>query len=333
MIGRIPRWLLTVGIVTTASACDNVSWGGVQVGLQGPSVDSLPAAAEGPEAGEAPPAPLELGPLLYAGFREGDSARIQPVAELGSDGLRPLPAGEEGESLSRRILDARLRPGTELTLFHQGVRIGTLVVGGEGGVSRAGCAARPEVRGHLELVPGAVDAQRFLALEEGRGKDRPIRPFRTLRDQYDHRVASLSLGAEAVSRAGAPWPPSLLEIRRDIQLLEIPGLGAPAIMATFLYQDRMGIGPAPDEAYSLLVLGEPSGSDYSLAYAWYRPAGVQGKGAPRLFSHLDWDGDGETEILLEVFGEAHRWWAALEPGPEGWRLAFQDPCGAPGGGR
>ena len=29
-----------------------------------------------------------------------------------------------------------------------------------------------------------------------------------------------------------------------------------------------------------------------MTFAWYRPVDTEGKGAPRYFGHLDWDGDG-----------------------------------------
>ncbi len=332
MIRRVPRWLPLVGIVSAASACDNVSWGGFDLRLKGPSEDP-PASPPETSAAEAPhPPALGLGPLLFAGVREGDSVRIQPVAELGPDGLRPLPAGAEGEDLSRRILEARLRPGQELTLFHLGSRVGTVVIAGEGQVVNTSCAPRSEVVGHLEVIPGAGEVRRFLALEKEVGSAWPAHLPEFLRDQYDQRVASLSLASEAISLAGAPWPPSLLETRQDLQVFRLQGGEPPSVIATFLFRDRLGIGSAPDDAYALMVLGDPRQEAFQLAYSWYRPVGAEGKGAPRFFSHMDWDGDGEEEILLEVFGESSHWWAALDRGPGGWALVFQDPCGAPGVG-
>ena len=341
MIGRVPRCFLLVGIVTAASACDNVSWGGIDVSLQGPSTDTVPEAAETPEAAEreAAPAPLPptlaTGPLLYAGAREGDSAWVVPVAELLEGTLHPLPRLMDGVEMSRRILTTRLRPGQELTLFSQGVRVGTFVAG-EGETVQGYCSPRARVRGHLELIPGASTADRFLALEKAQGRTRPVEPFRPLRDQYDQRVGSLSLATAAVPRVGAPWPPSFLDIRQGLSVFRLPRDGGTAVMATFLYQDQMQVGPAPESAYSLLVLGEPAGgpdpTEFNLAYAWFRPVGAEGKGAPRYFSHMDWDGDREPEVLLEVLGAESRWWAALERGEGSWSLSYQDPCGAPPGG-
>ena len=41
MIKRVPRWFGMVGIVTAGFGCDNVSFGGMSVRLEGPPRDSL----------------------------------------------------------------------------------------------------------------------------------------------------------------------------------------------------------------------------------------------------------------------------------------------------
>ena len=51
------------------------------------------------------------------------------------------------------------------------------------------------------------------------------------------------------------------------------------------------------------------------------------KAAPRYFDHLDWDGDGADEILLDVFGNDQRWFAALSRAEDGWVRSYQDSCG------
>jgi hypothetical protein len=234
-----------------------------------------------------------------------------------------------------QIRQNRLRPGETLNLFHQGVRIGSLVLDETDEALSDYCQPRPGGSGQLLLSPDAMEARQFLALEDGRGGPESIQPFRELSSVYDQRVASLNLGSEAIPLTGAPWPPSLLDIRQDLQILPLEGTDAPAVMATFLHQDQLQVGPAPDQAYALMVLGEPRGSLFDLVFAWYRPVATEGKGAPRYFSRVDWDGDGEEEILLEVMGADSRWFAALDRGPEEWRVSYQDPCGAPeaqGGG-
>ncbi|MGW8265205.1 MAG: hypothetical protein ACWGSQ_02490 [Longimicrobiales bacterium] len=329
MIGRIPLWLLAVGIVIVASGCDNVSWGGVEFSLESPGADTAVAQQDTAEL-EAPPDTLvSLGPLLYAGTRTGNRVRVVPVAEITQAGLQPLPGGQEGMEANDQILQGRFRPGTELILFSQGVRVGVLVLDQGGIVADTYCQARPEAAGQLLLSPDAAAAERFLALESPRGSRHPFEPYQELASTYDQRVASLNLGAEAIPLVGATWPPSLLEIRQDLQILDLQG-GDPAVLATFVHRDRLQVGPAPEEAYALMILGEPRGVGFELAYTWYRPVGGEGKGVPRYFSRMDWDGDGHEEILLEVLGADTRWFAALDRGLDGWQTIYQDPCGTPG---
>jgi len=330
MIGRIPRWLLVVGIVIVASGCDNVSWGGVEISLEGPAADSAIAQQDTAEL-QAPPDPaVSLGPLLYAGTRTGNRARVVPVAEITETGLHPLPGGPEGIETNDRILQGRFRAGTELVLFSQGVRVGALVLDQGSLVGGTYCQARPEGAGQLLLSPDAAGMERFLALDRPSGNRYPFGPYQELSSTYDQRVASLNLGAEAIPLVGASWPPSLLEIRQDLQILDLPGEEDPAVLATFVYRDQLGVGTAPAEAYALMILGEPQGAGFELAYTWYRPVGAEGKGVPRYFSRMDWDGDGQEEILLEVFGSDTRWFAAMDRGPEGWQTVYQDTCGTQG---
>ncbi len=330
MIGRIPRWFLMVGIVTAVSGCDNVSWGGMSVSLQGPPGDSSATQdGTGPEA-DSGPQYIEYGPLLYAGVRDGDSALVVPVGELVDGSLRPFPAGERGNQLATQIMEERLVPGKELTLFHGGTRIGTMTVSASLGINSEYCSPRPQATGHIEVVPSANSAPRFLALEEELGRHRALAPFTTAVAERAQRNAAQNLAGEALNQLRAPWPAALQNIRQDLQMFQLTSDQGPSLVASFLYQDQMVVGPAPDDAYSLLILGEPQGTRFNRTYTWFRRAGEEGKGAPRFFSHLDWDQDGQDEILLEVLGTDSRWWAALKRDGGGWTVAVQDPCGVQG---
>lgn len=330
MIGRIPRRLLIVGILTAAIGCDNVSWGGMSLSLEGPPGDTLapPTRAPGSEAA-ASPQRIEYGPLLYAGIRQGDSALVVPVAELVDGRLQPLPQGDSATQLAGQVLEERLFPGPELTLFHQGTRIGTLTVSSPLGTTTDYCPPRAQALGHLELIPSAFGAQRFLAFEKSPGRQRPYGLFQTMAVERTQQNAAQNLAGEALNQLGAQWPPALQNIRQDLQVFQLSTGEAPSVVASFLFQDQMGVGPAPGESYSLLILGEPRGTGFDRAFTWYRRVGDEGKGAPRFFSRMDWDGDGEEELLLEVFGAETQWWAALDREDGSWTIAFQDPCGAP----
>ncbi len=331
---RLPRWFGMVGIVTAAFGCDNVSFGGMSVSLEGPPRDSL--SAEGGVAGaglDTGPMRFRYGPLLYAGTRQGDSVTVVPVAELTDGGLEPLPGGDAGSRLAEQILEERLMPGQRLTLFQQGGRVGTLTVSASQGTTSEYCSPRAQAVGSIELIPSAAASDRFLALEEELGQEHPYGGFQTFLVERPHRTAIQNLGGEALNEVGGQWPNvGLQNIRFDLQAFQHSSADPPSIIGTFLFQDQLGVGPAPDPSYSLLVLGEPQGNRFNRTYTWYRRVGDGGKGAPRYFSKMDWDGDGEEELLLEIFGAESRWWAALERAGRSWVLAFQDPCGEPGDG-
>ena len=56
-------------------------------------------------------------------------------------------------------------------------------------------------------------------------------------------------------------------------------------------------------------------------------APVTGKGAARYFDHLDIDGDGSDEVVLEVMGERSMWLSTLSRRGGVWVEEYRDPCG------
>jgi len=323
------RWLVIAVILTAAQGCDNVTWGGIDVRLQSPpsrdSIDSQAPAAEAVDA-EMPGPGLPTGPILLAGARSGASATLTVVGELQSDAVVDFPSEEEAPGYRDRFASRLLAQGSEFILFSEGVRVGRLVAEATG-VDDRFCVPRPTVSGTIELVPSATNATQFLALPAGPATDRTYEGHRPLDHTYEQRVASNRLARELIPRVGALWPPSVLEIRADMQAFQFQGAAGPSIAASFIYRDGLSVEAAPDAAYSIFFLGEMAGADYRASYVWYRPVGAEGKGAPRFFDHLDLDGDGDAEVLLDVFGQNSRWFASLARRNGAWTTAFQDSCG------
>jgi hypothetical protein len=320
-----------VGIVTAAFGCDNVSFGGMSITLEGPPRDSSAAQSEGASSTtETGPERIEYGPLLYAGIRQGDSALVVPVAELVEGQLRPFPDGAAGIQLSTQIREERMIPGRRLVLFHQGARVGTFTISTPSEDVGVYCSPRPQAVGPMELSPSASAAERFLAVDENMGEVEPYGRFQSFVPESRHRTVIQNLAGEALNELRAQWPAVALQnIRQDLQVFR-PGTDEdPSVVGTFLYQDQMTVSPAPDPAYSLLIIGAPTANRFSRVYTWYRRVADDGKGAPRFFSKMDWDGDGDEELLLEVLGAESRWWAALDREGGVWSMVFQEPCGTP----
>jgi hypothetical protein len=325
------RWLVIAVILTAAQGCDNVTWGGIDVRLQGPpSRDSIDSPAPAVEAvdPERPGLELPTGPILLAGVRSGASATLTVVGEVQSDMVVDFPSDEQTPGYRDHFASRLLAPGSEFILFSEGVRVGRLVAEATG-VDDRFCVARPTVSGTLELVPSATNVTRFLALPAGPAARQTYEAHRPLEHTYEQRVASNRLARELIPRVGALWPPSVLEIRADMQAFQFQGAAGPSIAASFIYRDGLAIEAAPDAAYSIFFLGEMGGDDYQASYVWYRPVGAEGKGAPRFFDHLDLDGDGNAEVLLDVFGQNSRWFASLARRNGAWTTVFQDSCGQP----
>ena len=313
--------LATAVILTVAPGCDNVAWGGVEVRWEPPATAASGAVSDAPAvAADEVTAPAEIAhPLLLAGTREGARATLVVVGEL-----RP-----EGMSAASTASSAAIAEGSEWILFAEGARVGRLTAD-QTGLASEYCATTPTLSGTVELVPGATAVERVLALPAGEFRSTPFTELRPLTHDYDQRVASLNFAQEAIPRLGAPWPEGgVLSTRRDIQAFQPLGTERPTVAATYVVRDQLMIGPPSAGAYALLILASPGDSQYRETFEWYHAAGTGGKQAPQYFSHLDWDGDGAGEILLDVFGSDRRWHAVLEPGEGGWVRAFESSCAAP----
>jgi hypothetical protein len=324
---KLPR-LLLLGIVVTLPGCDNVTWGGIDVKLQ-TSAERL-AADPGRSVSETevaalpePPEPVDLGPLLLIGRPRNGQVELSLVGQLRDGSLQGITEDPQ----TRAALADRLSAGHRFTLYSEGSRVGTLF-SSAGGASNAYCGVRPTVKGVAEMIPSAAQARQFIAIE-GDPLTSPRTDFQSPRHNYDQRVASLTMMRNEIPVLGANWPASILEIRRDIQIFQDAEQETPTIAATFVYEDELQTGSAPSDAYSVFLLGEDRGAGYQASFVTYRQVGEDGKGSPRFFDHLDWDGDGVSEVILEVVGESNNWVSGLDRGENGWTEVYHDACGLP----
>ena len=324
------RGLVVVGIVMVAAGCDNVKWGGVHLGLWEPS-DSFgeeitPLFTSDTVVTTVAEEPL--GSVLYLGRRSGSQASLIPVAEIRLDGLYPLEGMGSPEE-SRKFTAKHLTVGSEFMLFSAGSRVGRLSAVNFG-VDERYCQPRPQIRGPIELIPDASTVQTFLALPSHLGKTFDYRNYAPVIQTRNLRVVSLTAMQSIIPSVGALWPPSVLGIRKDIQVFRINPKEAPTVVATFVNEDSIIVGQAPRDAYSVfLMASDPDGSGYRTTYTDYRLARRDGKGVARYVDHLDVDQDGSPEIVLEVMGENFMWLSALSRRGEAMTETYWDPCGLP----
>lgn len=318
-------------ILTAVSACDNVEWGGVTMELQPPPPKDT---TEGPgeEVEDGVPT-LPEGDVLFLVRREAPpegeegpvTSTLIPVAEIGGDSLAPLPFHDQG---FRALLVREMLPADrEFAIFAGGRRVGTFVAGPENFSAEDYCAPRPAVRGVVELAPGVSGISHFLALSNEAASGFSRGSYQPAESNLAQRNATVDIAAELIPQIGAQWPTSLPVARRDLQIFRTDS--GELVASTFLFRDQMEVAEPSDETYALFLLAEEQGEGYGSAFVWYREARRDGKGIPRVLGHLDWDRDGQGELLLEVLGARTRWFAALDrPGAE-WERIYQDPCGTP----
>ena len=320
------KHLLAIAVIlTVATGCDNVAWGGIDVELKPPPESQRVPDVVEEVVDDAGPVNVN-GPLLLAGVRDDARADFVLMGELLDDGLHPFPDPTFPEDADR--LAAATAVGSDWVLFSEGVRVGRMTVDATA-PAPAYCGGRTQLSGVLELTPAASTAERFFAIPEEDGRAADYGSFEAHAHTFNQRVASLNIGGDLLRRYEAPWPADTLRYaRHDIQSFQLPGASGPSVVATFLHQDALSVGRPRQGAYALFLMAEPVGGQYREAFDWFRSVDTEGKGAPRYFGHFDLDGDGAHEIVLDVFGADRRWFAALTRRDGEWVRAYQDACGS-----
>jgi hypothetical protein len=325
-------------IITALPACDNVSFGGIQLELRPPELteDAAAAAAVVPDQAEGDEPtiePVDLGDLIYIVERgEGSSATILPVAIVDSDGYEPVPDLEEIPDLIERFALGRWEAGVELPLVAHGRRVGTFVSDGTTVEDDSTCRIRPRGAGHVEIAPEAAVLDRLLAVDASRA---PVReawtPLARFEEDEDLRAGSLNIAQRLIPTLGILWPPSIPEARRDLQpFAPAPG-DASGFAASYIYGDRLAVGPTNPRAYSLFVLATAGETRYEPLMTWVQLA-PEGKAYPRFVGAHALRDSIAPDVVLEVFGEADRWFTVLGIEDEEWSVLHVDECGQPPAG-
>ncbi|HEX7091113.1 MAG TPA: hypothetical protein VF192_13315 [Longimicrobiales bacterium] len=313
-------------IVIAASGCDNVQWGGAELAIvpPPPKTQERSGDADGPDEDRLPE-----GPVLYlvrAGA--GGTATLLPIAEISGDTLRRLDA-TDWERYGTRFIAEHLRPGTELALYRAGGRVGTFITQAAEVPPAAVCPRVPRATGTLELGPAAADATEFLALAKADAPP-PTAPAASAPEPTRAmQVLAPNLAERLLRARSAPLPNNWRRAMAQLVPFPLAGAADPAFAATFLIGDTLGPG-LDDDGSSLFFIAMPQAqAGYVPAHAEYNEYASTGKVAPRVVDYLDWDRDGQPELLLEVYGTSDAWFAAVGQVNGEWRTTFQHRCARP----
>jgi hypothetical protein len=309
-------------ILAVVAGCDNVRWGGADIQIVPPppafgSMELEPDARVFAELG------LPSGTVLFHLVRDTAETRLVPVAEVAGETLRTLrrPPGISADAFEGRFRSAVVPVGAQYDVYRRGSRVGTFVVQGHGAVTRCGL---PTATGNLTTVAAAADQREFIAFRrglapEGRGEFVPPAVTGTIRT-----YASI-LAERLILQAGLPRPRSWPGAQRDLQAIEIMPGGHPEMAATYLVGDALQVGPADPNGYSVFYIADfEARRGYQPIYSEARNYSQTGKAAPRLVDHLDWTGNDNQEILIQVFGEDQSWYEAIVRNARGqWTKAWE----------
>lgn len=330
--GFLPLFIWFV-ILTVPTGCDNVAWDGSEIRLEPPPPAPGSQVVETEEEEEERLEPVLLGPLVYLVERvgAGGDASIIPIAERRGPALVPLPDPAETPDLVERFPVGRWEEGTEFVLFDQGQPAGRFFSQGTSEADDRFCLIRPRGSGVVQLRPEAMGRERFFALRSDE-VDRILQahqPLPVLEMTDAIRNASLDAARTLIPQRQIPWPPTVLGIRRRIDIFGAPD-GSRSLAASFIFGDDLQVGRPEPLGYSLFLVSRDEGSGFTPVFSWYRRADAGPKAFPGFLAAHDLRRAGEMDVLVEMFGVDARWLALLgREGTDPTGIVYQDPCGVP----
>ncbi|HEY0670663.1 MAG TPA: hypothetical protein VGD27_00285 [Longimicrobiales bacterium] len=314
-------------MLAAAASCDNVDWGGSDVAIvpPPPRADALPASGEDLGAD-----PLPEGPLLFYVVPSGGTATMIPIGEISGDSLVPLRGQKDQRGFANRLVAAHMRRGSEFVLFRRGTRVGNLVVTDASVPEGNVCPLLPTAHGTLELSAGAEQIPEYLAIskvsapEVGRNVPFTTEPTRNM------QVIAPILAEKMIRARSAELPGNWQRAMAQLQPFPIANSRDAGFASTFVVGDELRIG-GDNVGYSVFFIGEPGAQfGYDTVFVNFMNFPQTGKSAPRVVDFLDWNRDGQVDLLLQVFGMTGTWFEAVSKDQRGvWRLAFRDKCETP----
>jgi hypothetical protein len=313
-------------MVTLVSACDNVDWGGADIAVVPPP----PKAAGVPVSGEDLAEALPEGPILFYVVPGESGGVMVPVGQIVGDSMLPLRAKKDLALYAGRFIAAHMRRGSEFALYRNGARVGTFVVQSATPPTANACPALPTAQGTLELSSGAATIAEFLAIakphapEIRRQLDFASQPARGM------QVIAPILAEKMIRARRAELPGNWQRAMAQLKPFPIANVRDPGFATTFLVGDNLATG-GDNLGYSLFFIGAPGAQfGYDTVFVKFSNYPTDGKAAPRVVDILDWNRDGQVDLLLQLYGVSDTWFEAVGRNQRGqWQRTFRDRCDQP----
>jgi hypothetical protein len=315
-------WMLTL-----IAACDNVGWGGADLAVvpPPPKASGLPASAE--DLAEAMPE----GPILFYVVPRAQGGVMVPVGHIQGDSMVPLRAKKDAALYAGRFIATHMRRGSEFALYRQGARVGTFVVQSATPPAANACPALPTAEGTMELSSGAQGVPEYLAIakphapEIRRQLDFVSEPTRNM------QVIAPILAEKMIRARQAELPGNWQRAMAQLKPIPIANSREAGFATTFVVGDELRTG-GDNLGYSVFFIGVPGAQfGYDTTFVKFTNFQTDGKAAPRVVDILDWNRDGQVDLLLQVYGISDTWFEAVGKNAAGkWQTTFRDRCDAPG---
>ncbi|HEY0810508.1 MAG TPA: hypothetical protein VGD49_10125, partial [Longimicrobiales bacterium] len=190
----------------------------------------------------------------------------------------------------------------------------------------------PTARGTFELSAGAEQIPEFLAIskvsapEVGRNVPFTTEPGRNM------QVIAPILAERMIRARHAELPGNWQRAMAQLQPFPIANSRDAGFAATFLVGDELRPG-GDNVGYSLFFVAQPGPQfGYDTVFVNFNDYPTAGRAAPRVVDFLDWNRDGQVDMLLQVFGPQGTWFESVSKNQRGeWQRSFRDRCERAGG--
>jgi len=279
-----------------------VAWLAVASGCGG-STDDREAAETIAPAG-APALDLAGKPqLLFQVFGTRDSTQLIPLAAVVNGAIRPIGLTAQGW----RTLDALyFAPGESAAVYHDDADVGEVIVthgmwsGGASPVPLPGCKAMmPIGAGTLTFkTPHSDPTVDFIASSAALARHAPYQG----RLLTEAEVAKLGreLG-HAIGKKAAMDDQELDSLDFHARLIVTGATAEPTMLVSFIDPGAGDVAPGAGHTSHLFVLADKPGAAYEATYRHSASGDARAVEFRRVVDHLDLNGDGIDEIILEAW--------------------------------
>lgn len=239
--------------------------------------------------------------ILFSVFGPRDMPKLAPIAQITAEGLKPLVLDEAGW---RELDSMYFAAGKTLSLYRNGQDLGPIEIAR--GMWPADSSPLYEIRGCKTVVPQALgrfganntfeETIELLATSAPVAQPKDARPFPADPETQGKTLAS------AVATAAEIGPEDLSGLDYHARWLRT-GVGANGrtLLASYIDPNAGDLGPGAGNTAVLVLLAEDSAGTFNTSYQHAKSGESRTVEFRRLLNHLDLDGDGKSELVIEAW--------------------------------